>query len=111
MGLSDKAFISDKLEEREVEMDDGSVEIVHFKHLPNTAFERYALWCSSKDEDVVATAAPRMLVMGVCETDGAPALTQEQAERIKRPTMLRVLAKLMDVNGYGKKAADGPGKP
>jgi hypothetical protein len=111
MGLSDKLFISDTVEERQIELDDGTVEVVHFKQLPNTVFERYAAWCNSADENLVASAAPRMLVHGVCDPDGTPALTQEQAERIKRPVMLKLLAALMDVNGYGKKKADALGKP
>lgn len=102
--LSEKFFISDKIEERSIEVGDGTVEVLHFKHLPNTAFERYAIWSNSKDEDIVASAHARLLSMGLCGPDGASAVTQEQAERIKRPVMLRLITALLDVNGYGKKA-------
>lgn len=108
--LNDKFFIDEAIEERPIEMGDGTSEVLWFKHLPNTAFERYALWCNSKDEDVVAKASPALLVMGVCQPDGTPALTQAQAERIKRPIMLRILAALMEVNGYGKEKP-AAGKP
>ena len=109
--ISDKFFIDEKIEERPIEMGDGTSETLWFKHLPNTAFERYALWCNSSDEDVVSKAGPRLLVLGVCLPDGKPALTQEQAERIKRQIMLRILAALMEVNGYGKEKKTDAGKP
>lgn len=102
--LSDKFFISDRIEEREIELGDGTKEVLFFKHLPNTAFERYAIWCSSSDEDVVATASARLLVLGLCGPDGQPAITLEQAERIKRPVMQRLVRALLEVNGYGKAA-------
>ena len=109
--LNDKFFIEDRIEERPIEMGDGTTEVLWFRHLPNTAFERYALWCNSKDEDVVAGAGPALLVMGLCQPDGSPAITQERAERIKRPIMLRILAALLDVNGYGKGKTPDAGKP
>jgi hypothetical protein len=108
--LSDKFFISNKIEERSIEMGDGTTEVLFFKHLPNTAFERYAIWSNSADEDVVATASARLLAMGLCEPDGQPSLTPETAERIKRPVMQRMVRALLDVNGYGR-AAEMPGNP
>lgn len=107
--LSDKFFISDKIEERSIELGDGSVEVLFFKHLPNTAFERYAIWCSSADEDVVATSSARLLVMGLCEPDGSPALTLDVAERIKRPVIQKMVRVLLEVNGYGKPLAEQAG--
>lgn len=104
MALSDKFFISDRIEERSIELGDGSTEVLFFKHLPNTAFERYAIWCGSADEDVVATASARLVVLGLCEPDGKPAITLEQAERIKRPVMQSLVRALLEVNGYGKPA-------
>ena len=99
--LNDKFFISDTIEEKTVELADGSKEVLFFKHLPNTDFERYAIWTGSRDEDVQANAAARLLVLGLCEPDGRPAVTLEQAIRIKRPVMLRMFRALMEVNAYG----------
>jgi hypothetical protein len=100
--LSDKLFISDKIEERAVELGDGTTEVLHFKHLSSTQFERYAIWNASADEDVVATSSARLLVLGVCEPDGSPALDLAAAERLKRPVMQRLMKTLLEVNGYGK---------
>jgi hypothetical protein len=105
--LSAKLFIEDRLEERSIELADGSVEVLHFRHLPNTAFERYAIWTNSADEDVVATAHARLLALGLCTADGKDAITAAQAERLKRPVMLRMIAALLEVNGFGKRTDGG----
>jgi hypothetical protein len=107
--LSDKFFISEKIEERSIELGDGTNEVLFFKHLPNTAFERYAIWCNSADEDVVATASARLLVMGLCEPDGTGALTLDVAERIKRPVIQKMVRALLEVNGYGKSLSEQAG--
>lgn len=105
--LNEQFYISEAIHEKEIELADGSKHVLHFKELPNTAFEKYAMWCSSADEDVVASASARLLVMGLCAADGKPAVTVEQAERIKRPVMQRMVKALLDVNGYGAPAKSG----
>lgn len=105
--LSARLFIDDRIEERTIELADGSVEVLHFRHLPNTAFERYAIWTNSADEDVVATAHARLLALGLCTPEGADAITADQAERLKRPVMLRLIAALLEVNGFGKRTEGG----
>ena len=108
--LSAKFFIDvGAIEERLIEMGDGSSEPVFFRQLPNTAFERYAIWCSSADEEIVASASARLLAMGLCEPDGTPALDLETATRIKRPVMQRLVRALLEVNGYGKAAQEKQG--
>lgn len=105
--LNEQFYISETIHEKEIELADGSKHVLHFKELPNTAFEKYAMWCSSADEDVVASASARLLAMGLCDADGKPAVTVEQAERIKRPVMQRMVKTLLDVNGYGAPAKSG----
>lgn len=108
--LSDKLFISDKVEEKSVELADGTTEVLFFKHLPNSVFERYGLWNASSDEQVKVMASSRLLALGLCEPDGKPAITAEQAENLKRPVMLRLLTALFEVNGFGGVKKDDPGK-
>ena len=111
MVLKAAFFISDRIEERPIELDDGTTEIMWFRHLPNTAFERYSIWANSADEDVVASAHARLLALGLCEPDGKPAITAAEAERIKRPVMLRLIGALLEINGFGvkKTTAEAPG--
>lgn len=108
--LTAKYFIEDKVEERSIEFADGTVDVLFFRQLPNSAFERYAIWCNSADENVVATASARLVAMGLCEPDGKPAITPEDAERIKRPVLQRIVKALLEVNGYGKGVAEQLGK-
>lgn len=106
MGLSDKLFISGTIEERTIELGDGTKETLFFKHLPNTAFERYAIWVNSADEDTMATAAARLVSMGLCEPDGSPALTFERAQTLKRDVLKRVFRALIEVNEPTKAKTD-----
>ena len=105
--LNDKFFISDKVEEGQVEMGDGSIETLHFKHLPNSAFDLYAIWLNSKDETVLSTASQRLLTMGLCDVNGKSVLDLDTAIRIKRPIMLAMVSKLLEINGYGVKEEPG----
>jgi len=104
MALNPKLFISEKVEERTIELDDGTKEVMWFRALPNTAFERYAIWTNSADENVVASAHARLLALGLCDPEGNDAISVALAERIKRPVMLRLIGALLEVNGFGPKA-------
>lgn len=100
--LDDSLFISEAIVEKTVELGDGSTHVLHFKELPNTAFEKYAIWCSSADEDVVAKASARLLALGLCDAEGKPVIDAVKAERLKRPVMQRMVKALLDVNGFGR---------
>lgn len=105
--LDKSLFISDEIVEKTIELADGSKHVLFFKQLPNTAFEKYAVWCSSADEDVVSMASTRLLAMSLCDPDGKPAISAEQAQRIKRPVLQRMVRALFDVNGYGTQEKQG----
>ena len=104
-----KLLIDDAIVEREVEMMDGSKAVMHFRELPNTVFERHAAQSSSADETVAAAAPAFLVSMSLCEPDGKPALTQKQAERIKRPLLVRLLNAIFEVNGMLKPKKADPG--
>ena len=108
-----KFMIGDGVVEREIEMMDGSKAVLHFRELPNTAFEKHAAWASSGDEEVAASAVARLVSMSLCDADGKLAMTQQQAERIKRPLLGRFLNAVYDVNGMlkPKKAEAGNASP
>jgi len=99
-----KLFISAEIAEREIEMPDASKQVIFFRELENPHFERYFLQMGSKDVEVAARASAVLLAAGVCEPDGSPALTVEEAVRIKRKTSQAMLQALFDVNGYGAAA-------
>lgn len=115
MGLSEKCFAPQTVEERTVELGDGTTETVYFRHLPSVAFERFAIWTQSEDENVRAMAHARMLALGLCEATGEDALTEQQAARLKRPVMLRLFSTLLEVNDMSsdaiRRAKADAGKP
>ena len=104
-----KLFRAIDIAEREVKMPDGSNQVMFFRELENVAFERYFLQMASKDIDVAAHASAHLLVAGLCEPDGSPALTIKEAVRIRRKTQQNMLQALFDVNGYGKAAKERQG--
>lgn len=100
--LDASLFITDEIVERAVEMPDGSTHTLWFKQLPTSSFELHAIWANSKDERVASRAPARLLAMGLCNPDGKLALTPEQAERLKRPVLIKLIAALYEANGYGE---------
>lgn len=101
--LSDKLFISGALHERRIELGDGTLETLHFRELTTTEFERFGLWNSSADEEVQARAAARLIAMSLRTADGKEAITAEQAEQLKRPVSVRIVAAIYEVNGLGRR--------
>lgn len=99
-------LIGDAVVEREIEMMDGSKAVMYFRELPNTVFETHAARAASADEKLAASAPAYLVSMALCEPDGKPALNQQQAERIKRPLLVRLLNTIFEVNGMIKKKAE-----
>ena len=104
--LNENFFIPATVEERPITLDDGTVHVLHFRHLDVATFELFAMQTASRDDTVASHAAARLVVAGLCTPDGKPALKLEDAIRIKRPVFRRIFDALLDVNSYGKKAAD-----
>lgn len=108
--IDPKIFIPATVEERQVELGDGTKATFHFRHLEVTHFELFAMQSSSKDEAVAAKAAAVLVAAGLCTDDGKPALTLEQVVRIKRPVFQQMFRALLDVNEYGTKGEGKAGK-
>lgn len=106
--LDASLFITSEIAERTIELGDGSKHVLFFKQLPNTAFEKYAQWNVSADEDVAASAAARLVALGLCDADGNQVLDAEKAMTIKFQVLRRMVNALLEVNGYGTKK-DKPG--
>lgn len=105
MGLADSLFVAaNEIAERTVKLADGTEHVLHFRQLENSAFERYALQRSSADVDVAAMAPTNLLVLGVVNPDGTPALTLDKAKLLKRKVHQALFDALLEVNGYGKEA-------
>jgi hypothetical protein len=86
--------------ERSVQLGDETSHAVWFKVLPNSVFERYAMMRGSSDEETQAMAPTWLVAQGVCEPDGSPSMTVDEADRLKRDVLLRLCNRVLDVNGF-----------
>ena len=107
--MQDSWFVPPEVEEKKVRLGDGSEHVLHFRHLPNTDFETYALQVNSADPEVAGLAAARLLAKGLCTPDGKPALPFDRVVLLKRPVFRAMFGALLEVNTYddGKVAARG----
>jgi hypothetical protein len=105
--LNASLFVSDVVQEREVELPDGTKHLLHFKQLPAVEFRRYLNATASKDEDVAAGCMAKLISQCLCTTDGKPALTFKEALRLNAAAEKAISAAVLSVNGMGAKADTG----
>lgn len=107
MSALDKAlFVSAVVQEREVELPDGSKHLLHFKQLPAVEFRRYLNATASRDEDVAAGCMAKLISQCLCTPDGKPALTFKESLLLTAPAEKAISAAVLDVNGMGNKKDD-----
>ena len=99
--LDAKFFVSTEVQEREVTLQDGTKHILYFKELPAVEFDRYYARANSKDENERLFGMVKLIVAGLCNKDGTPAISDEQAALLKAEARNSLLAALQDVNGIG----------
>jgi len=100
-------FISDEVVAREVELGDGTKHTLHFKAVSHVEFNRWVTALTSPDEDVRDRAHSRLICASLVTSDGEPALTMEQADRLK-PGVLRKLGDVIaEVNGFADMRGNG----
>ncbi|AMG88087.1 hypothetical protein [Bordetella bronchiseptica] len=99
-GLPDALFVSDEVVAREVELGDGKTHTLHFKAISHVEFNKWVAALTSPDEDVRDRAHSRLVVASMVTAEGKPALSLEQANRIK-PNVLRKLSDLIaEINDF-----------
>jgi len=94
-------FISAELQARPVTLPDGSVHTMHFRELPHTQFRGFLEANRSKDEAVRLAAVSRLIVDSLCNPDGSPAITLEQAALLKPAAANAIAEAALDINGVG----------
>lgn len=103
MALPDSFFASPNLLERPVQLGDEK-HTVHFRELPALAFKEWREQENSENANVRHLAMTNLLVAGVCNPDGSPALTLDQAKLLKPVPMTSLVEALLDANGVTSKA-------
>jgi hypothetical protein len=104
MSLNESFFVSEKLHEKTVTLPDGSDHILHFREVPAPVFIRFREQQRSEDETTRAHAVANLLAASLCEPDGKPAITVEQALKLNVSAAQALMNAVMEVNVFqGKK--------
>lgn len=97
--MLDKAlFTSGEVQEHEVKLSDGKVYRLHFREASAIEFRKFFLAERSKDEDKQAASIAHLIAACVCEPDGKPAMTYEQASRLKPDAANAIFNVIMSMN-------------
>jgi len=101
--LDKTLFVSDTIHEREVELADGSKHTMYFRELPASEFQRYSFNLYSEDEQKRLDATPQLIAASLCTEDGKPAITIEQAKKLKAGPSMAIFRAVQDVNNPQEK--------
>lgn len=92
-------FVSVEVHERKVTLADGSEHVLHFRELPVTEFRRFALAERSEDDDVRVGSMSQLIAASLCEPDGKPAMSFEEAARLKPKVASALFEAALSVSG------------
>lgn len=109
MGLPEDAFVGTALHAHPVVLGDGKPRTLWFREVNALEFRRFQMAETSADEDVRAASVARLIAASLCNPDGSAALTPERAVQLKPAVMGQLLAAVMQVNGFQRKAPGEPG--
>lgn len=102
MSKYESFFVSDDIRERKVALADGTEHTLHFRELPAIEFRKFGLAERSDDDEVRAEAMVRLIAASLCEPDGKPAMTLDQARRLKSHVAGALFEAVLDVNRVHK---------
>lgn len=103
MSNYDDLMVSTEIHEKPVTLADGTVRKLYFRELPADDYRRFQIAETSEDEDKRAGSVARMIAASMCEPDGKPALTIEQARRLKPSVSRRLFEVVLSLNEAGPK--------
>lgn len=103
MSLNESFFVSEELHEKKVQLPDGSEHVLHFRELPAQEFIQYRNEQASDDPEIRKLAVARLIARALVNPDGSPALTDDQAKKLKPAAATALMAAIMEVNSFGAK--------
>lgn len=101
MSKYDAFFVSTEIHERKLKLADGSEHTLHFRELPVAVYRKFQIAESSEDEDIRAGSMAKLIAASLCEPDGTPAMTYEQALQLKPGPTNKLFAVILSLNGVG----------
>jgi hypothetical protein len=93
-------FVGSAVLARQVKLPNGTVHELHFKELTQRQWRQYYEARNSDDAEARERATAEMIAQSLCEPDGAPALTVEQALTLKPAALLAISNKILEVNDF-----------
>jgi tail assembly chaperone len=96
--LNAALFVSETIHEREITLGDGSKHVLHFKEVSAADFRKLQ---TAKNDEQADHAASKVIAASLCNADGTPALTAEEAGKLKQGVRLALSLAIADVNGIG----------
>ena len=106
MTLPTSLFVSAQVQGREVTLSDGTTHVLFFKELPAVTFKTYSRVQASTDPQERDTCMARLIAESLCDTEGKPALSFEQACQLRLDATTAIFQAVLDVNGLGGKKGD-----
>jgi len=103
-------FVSTEIHKRTVTLADGSEHELYFRELPVSVYRKFQIAEASEDEDVRAGSMARMIVASLCEPDGTPAMTYEEALNLKPNVSNRLFDAVISLGKSDAGKASPPGE-
>lgn len=104
--LDKSLFVSTEVVTREVEFANGIKQTLFFKELTDSELTKHMVGLGASDEVVKANSKVEFIAASVCDKDGLPLMTVEQAKNLKSIVINQLVMECIDVNGYGDKKKD-----
>lgn len=108
MSKYDAFFVSAEIHKRTVTLGDGSEHELHFRELPVSMYRKFQIAETSSDEDVRAGSMAKLIAASLCEADGSPAMTYEQACNLKPNISSRLFNEVIALGGAGEMGKGSP---
>lgn len=96
--LDKSNFVADDVVQREVLLADGKKHKLHFKEYSGAAFTKHLHALRSPDPEQQAGSTAVLVAASLCEPDGSPSITYEQAMLLKPAVLNAIFGAVLDVN-------------
>lgn len=97
--LDKSLFASDEVIKKSVALPDGKTHTLYFKEPSAKSFRKFSLLEHSDDEDEKAGSLAYLIAECLCEPDGSPAITVEEAMRLKPMVMVAIFNAVQEISG------------
>lgn len=94
-------FVSPEVKPRDVALPNGEIHTLYFREVSAKEFRR-VYFAEGQDDAERELAVAQLIAASLCEPDGAPAMTVDQALTLKGVAINAILGEISVVNGLKK---------